>query len=148
MPKKLSSVTLDVANHFLLMATKVAQGTVSGADQFEGAVGAVVVKNGDTLGEGQAHIKNGDVLNANCKASAKAEQRAIMAAMANTDEETLKGSMIYLSHLNAEGNPVGLERDDFLENASQTSKKAGVVGWVLNYEGSHVYMFSRRELFR
>lgn len=148
MPQKLSSVTLDVANCFLQMAVSVAKGTVSETDDFKGAVGAVVVKNGDVLGEGQAHIREDDALNANCKAASKAEQRAMMAAMANVDDkDDLKGSTMYLSFVDTEGKAHQLNHEDFFEKPALTSKTAGVVGWVLPYDGN-VYMFTRRELLR
>lgn len=148
MPQKLSSVTLDVANCFLQMAVKVAKGTISESDQFQGAVGAVVVKNGDVLGEGQAHLKTGDELDANCKATSKAEQRAMMDAMANVEKDELKGATMYLSFVDSEGAFHQLHEDDWFNQPSVTSKMAGVVGWVLPYDGNHVYMFTRRELLR
>ena len=148
MPQVLQSVDVDVANCYIKMAAKVALGTVSDGENHQGIIGAVVVQNGDVLGEGQAHLKTGEAFSANCKAVAKAEQRALMAALANVeDRDVLKGATVYVAPVDAEGNIIHFATDDFLERCSQTSLSAGMAWWVLPYD-KVIYRVRRREMNR
>lgn len=146
MPQKLVSVDVDVAECYLKMARDVALGAVSERDNFKGAIGAVVVCQGDVLGEGQAHLKEGENVSPNGKALKKAEQRAIWSALANVKSpEEIKGSHLYVSPILPDKSGAYFQLDDFLENCSYTSLKTGIVGWVMPYDGV-IYRFARREL--
>lgn len=148
MPQKLESVDVDVANCYLKMAADVALGTISERDTFHGAIGAVVVQTGDVLGEGQCHLKHGEELNANCKSIGKAEQRAVMAAMANVeDKDQLKGATVYFAGIGSDKSVVNFEKEDFFKKVSQTSAKSGIAWWVMAYPDM-IYRYTRREMLR